>query len=124
MSSETTGNATTPAQNEMRPIIEGIIAEARLARQATFRENRCEERQPFFRSVILEVGGRQYSAFTRDVSDNGMGFLHNAPIAGGEIVVRLNADSPRATRIRMKLMWCMPCGEGWYISGGRFIGMA
>jgi hypothetical protein len=26
-------------------------------------------------------------------------------------------------RVRTRLLWCRQCGDGWYISGGKFLGI-
>ena len=39
----------------------------------------------------------------------------------GEIVLRIPSESFGDVRIRSEVVWCRPCGEGWYLSGARFV---
>ena len=32
-----------------------------------------------------------------------------------------SAKLTRARALRTQIIWCEDCGEGWYISGGRFL---
>jgi hypothetical protein len=85
------------------------------------RDRRTEVRFPFFRPVTLGVDGRRHSAFCREISAIGIGLLHDVELAPAEIEVTLKSKRGHSVRMRTRVLWCRPCGEGWYISGGRFV---
>ena len=85
-------------------------------------ERRSEPRHPFFSPVsVTTCGGTKcWSAFAREISRSGIGLLHNMPLEPSEVMLTIGAGEA-ATRFRTELIWCRPCGEGWYLSGGRFL---
>ena len=87
-------------------------------------ERRAENREPFFSLVRLsfaEDPRRQYSCFSRDISATGIGLLHFMRVEPGEIVLKIPSKSFGDVRMRCEVVWCRPCGEGWYVSGARFV---
>ena len=87
------------------------------------RERRADVRYPFFRPVSLSVAGRRHAGFSREISATGVGLLHNFPIPPGDFEVAIPSRRGHSVRVRTRLVWCRPCGEGWYISGGQFVGI-
>ena len=87
-------------------------------------ERRDHTRQPFFGPVTIVVpeNGKQrdYSCFSRDISPTGIGLLHNMPFECGEVTLTVQRQSGDVC-FRGEIIWCRPCGEGWYLSGVRFI---
>ena len=99
--------------------IQRILAKA----QRFDEERRMAGRHPFFYPVLLRLhqGTQQYSAFTRDISEGGIGLLHSMPIEPQTLTVITRLDSgDEQVELPIRLVWCLPCGEGWYISGGAF----
>jgi hypothetical protein len=98
-----------------------LLADAREAAE----ERRKEKREPFFGPaivVVVESGVRRsYSCFCRDISLGGVGLLHNMELKTGEIVVKVFRKSGTEVCFRSLLLWCRPCGEGWFVSGARFL---
>jgi len=85
-------------------------------------ERRAESREPFFSPVTVTLEGQQqFSCFSRDISPSGIGLLHYMAVEPGEVVLTIPSKSCRHVRIRAKIVWCRPCGEGWYLSGARFL---
>lgn len=87
-------------------------------------DRRGEPRNPFFRPVSILLDGpqrRMYSAFSREISRSGIGLLHNMPLEPGEMTLVVLGPVGEVCRFRTQLVWCRPCGEGWFLSGGRFI---
>ena len=84
-------------------------------------ERRSESRHPFFCPVaILSDHGKNWSAFAREISRSGIGLLHNMPLEPGEVTLQISIPSgPK--KFRTQIVWCRPSGEGWYLSGGRFL---
>jgi len=88
-------------------------------------ERRAEVRFPFFRAASIEMDdGHQFAAFTRDISNLGIGLIHNVGLAPGEFDVTISSETSIWIKVRTRIDWCKSCGEGWYISGGAFIGTA
>lgn len=88
-------------------------------------DRRSDVRLPFFRSASIDMrDGRQYSAFTRDISSFGVGLIHNMELVPGEFDLRISSARDYWVRVRTRIEWCKSAGEGWYISGGVFVGTA
>jgi hypothetical protein len=85
------------------------------------RDRRAEIRYPFFRAVGLQVDGQRVSAFSREISPSGIGLLHNMELPPTEVEVTVPSRRGHSVRMRVRIVWCRPCGEGWYISGGRLV---
>ena len=95
------------------------------AHQDVRKDRRAETRYPLFRQISLQVpGGPVCVAFSREISAVGIGLLHNVPLAPGEVELSIPSRKGYSIRVRTKILWCQPCGEGWYISGGQFVGTA
>ncbi len=107
-----------------RQIEQAVLRLLSTARSEEQLERRGEPRHPFFRPVSVHIEGpprRQFSAFSREISKTGMGLLHNMPLEPGEMTLAILGPVGEVCRFRMQLIWCRPCGEGWYLSGGQFI---
>jgi len=74
-------------------------------------------------SVPAEVTtsrGNTISAMTREISRFGIGLLHRGPIMPSEVTVRM-ASETREFEYRVAVEWCLPCTNGMFMSGGRFL---
>ena len=102
-----------------------LLTEARELDYQEQAERRSKVRYPFFRAVTLvaDADGRNYSAFTRDISRSGVGLLHSMRLQMGPATLAVPSEQT-GMRARIDIVWCRPCGEGWYISGAEFIGLA
>jgi hypothetical protein len=89
-----------------------------------FNERRSEQRYPLFRRATLFRRGQRFSAFTRDISVAGIGLLHGVELQPGEIEVSIAGERGYGVRVRAAVVWCRYCGDGWYISGARFLSLA
>lgn len=94
------------------------------AHQDNQRDRRSTTRYPFFRRVSIRVDGETPIAFSREISTAGIGLLHDVELTPGEIELSIPSKRGYAIRVRTRILWCQPCGEGWYISGGLFVGAA
>lgn len=101
---------------ELQPRVEKLIDQAK--DQAAL-DSRTEARFPLFQPVSLFRGTHLLSAFSRDVSESGMGLLHDMPI-GGEYTISVHDATGHQYELTGVVLWCRPCGQGWYISGLRF----
>ena len=87
-------------------------------------ERRVQEREPFFAPVRVSLAQgtrREFTCFSRDISSAGVGLLHFMEVEPGEIVLTIPSESCGDIRIRCEIVWCRPCGDGWYTSGARFV---
>lgn len=64
--------------------------------------------------------GNLVSAMTREISRFGIGLLHRGSVAPGEVTVKMASES-REYSYRVAIEWCVPCENGMYMSGGRFL---
>ena len=87
-------------------------------------DRRSEQRHPFFRPVTLStigVGGHSFSAFARDISASGMGLLSHASLLPTKVSLAISIEPGGKIDLTGEIMWCESCGEGWYLSGVRFL---
>ncbi len=88
-------------------------------------DQRAEVRFPLFRPVMVSLAnGQSYSAFSREISTSGMGLIHNYELPPSEVELSICSEEGYSVKVRTQIIWCRACGEGWYISGGRFVGKA
>lgn len=72
---------------------------------------------------ITTSRGNIISAMTREISRTGLGLFHRGAVQPSEVRVKM-ASETREFEYRLLLEWCQPCGNGMFISGGRFLGKA
>ena len=117
----TTGPKVVSDPRQVSEHIEELLDEA-MAREQT--DRRAEVRYPFFchTHITLQDGlDRQFTAFSREISLSGVGLLHNMPLERQEVVIAFNRQDGAPIHLRAEIVWCRPCGEGWYLSGGKFL---
>lgn len=119
---------TTPSRQPpvlaQRQIEQTVLRLLSAAREEQPLERRGEPRSPFFRPISVLLDGpqrRQYSAFSREISQSGIGLLHNMPLDASEMTLAILGPVGEVCRFRAQVVWCRPCGEGWYLSGARFL---
>jgi hypothetical protein len=95
-----------------------LLREMMLIAEEEFMNRRSEKRFPFFRPISVEAAGHSYSAFTREICASGMGLLHNVKLPLEEVSI---AFEGRPQKLRLLIERCESIGEGWYISGGKFV---
>jgi len=103
---------------EIRTLLRPIFREAR---DEDSRENPRSARLPFFHPLVVTIGdGCRQSAFSRDLSANSIGLLHNFTLPLEEVGISIATGRGYSVKVRVRILWCRPCGEGWYVSGGTF----
>ena len=110
------------AADQLGQVVGSLLNEA----MAADRDRREKARHSFFCPVAVTVQNdarRSFSAFSRDISPEGIGLLHNMPLPAGEVTITIPTRSAGLRRLRTEIVWCRPCGEGWFLSGGRFLGV-
>jgi hypothetical protein len=104
-----------------------IASWVRMAENAA-RDGESEQRRyPFFQKVTIERDRDSMgtvTAFTRNISTNGIGLFHNAPLDKEKVRVIIPTRKGQTVGVDVALRWCVPCGNGWHISGGRFVDLA
>lgn len=89
------------------------------AKDEAQKDDRAQPRYPLFQPVTLRRGLQCLSAFSRDISESGIGLLHDMPI-GGEYKIAIRDGFGCEYELTGEVLWCRPCGQGWYLSGVRF----
>ena len=98
----------------------GLMGELLLLAQTEFNnDRRSDKRFPLFRPVSVQMDGHSFSAFTREICAAGIGLLHSMELPLKEVAIKI-AGQPQ--QLRLQIERCESIGEGWYISGGKFIG--
>lgn len=85
------------------------------------KDRRSDVRYPFFRPVSIQWGGRRHAAFSREISAGGIGLLHNFKLTPCDLEITIPTKRGHSVRMRTRILWCRACGEGWCISGGKFL---
>ena len=105
----------------MQELIERLLSEAQSSRLT---ERRTEPRHPFVRpvKVTLPKGG-VLSAFSKDLSAQGIGVVCATPISAGSMVtLAIHSTKGESVCIRSEARWCDPFGKGWFLIGFKFTG--
>ncbi|HEX3727237.1 MAG TPA: PilZ domain-containing protein [Pirellulales bacterium] len=88
-------------------------------------DRRADVRLAFFRPVTIQLDdGERVDAFSRELSASGIGLVHNISLPPGPLELVISAEQGYSVRVRTDILWCQECGQGWFISGGQFIGVA
>lgn len=95
-------------------------------------ERRTDSRLPFQRAVQViplsdDENGPQFelkiTAYTRDISRNGIGIIHDEPIPGSRVVLKFELLGGETVQLIVDFTWCRYLGDFWYSSGGRLTGV-
>ena len=116
----TTGRAANP---EIERVVNRLIAEDT---QYDQRENRSSLRHKFIRAVDLQLreSGRDLTAFSRNLSADGIGVITNEFVPEGEMaVISIAQLGPGKVLLLGKCKWCKSYGDNWFLSGWQFINL-
>jgi len=106
---------------EMLDAMDVLFSEAK-----SLEDRRADLRIPFFRPVSIMLPGdemQRVSAFSRDLSIMGIGLCHREPLEPGDVVLTVPTEHGELLHFDARITWCHPCGEDWYVSGGRLLGL-
>ena len=103
-----------PSVQDLREVLESI---ERLDVSNLRTHERIELTVP---AEITTSRGNTIPAMTREISRFGMGMLHRGSVSLGDVTVKMASDS-REYCYRVALEWCIPCDNGMFMSGGRFL---
>ena len=86
-------------------------------------ERRAFGREPYVHPAMLELDNdeNRHSAFIRDVSVSGVGLIHFVPIEPQRIAILTRRRNDEVINVLVDITWCVPSGEGCYMSGGTFV---
>jgi hypothetical protein len=103
-----------PSVQDLREVLESI---ERLDGSNNRTQDRIELTVP---AEVTTSRGNTVPAMTREISRFGIGLLHRGSMRLGEVTVKMASES-REYCYRVALEWCMPCENGMFMSGGRFL---
>jgi len=103
-----------PSVQDLREVLESI---ERLDVSNNRANDRIELTVP---AEVTTSRGNTVPAMTREISRFGIGLLHRGSVRLGEVTVKMASES-REYCYRVALEWCMPCENGMFMSGGRFL---
>lgn len=85
-------------------------------------ERRVQRRAPFFRSASVTAveSDRTFRAFTRDISDRGIGLLHEEVFDDDTIRLEFPSELGQPPLFQAKVLWTRETENGWYTSGCEF----
>jgi hypothetical protein len=118
---------TAPVVRPCRETIRQLVASLAPSRSAT--ERRDDRRFPFPYPVriapaendLSETSEPAFTVIGKHLSETGLGFYHEQPLPFRRVNVWLGSRIGLEVGLLMDLSWCRFVGQGWYISGGRFI---
>jgi len=88
------------------------------------RDRRTNPRRSFARPVRIALGRNRkvFHAFSRDLSDRGMGIICQSPLDVHEIGwLTVDLLNSRSVTIRAKSKWSEPFGDKWFLTGWSFL---
>jgi hypothetical protein len=83
-------------------------------------DNRAQPRDPFFRPAKIFVGGKCHTALILNISDTGMGLMHDDALVPGPVQAEIEMCAGRSVRLDALLLWCNSVGNR-FCSGARFL---
>src|SRR5262245_52969960 len=101
--------------------LKALLASSREGDEA---ERRVDQRFPFFAPVTLRPAGaidRPQTAYARELSQGGIGLLNYLPFQVGQVFQITIQNEEFNWQKRCEVVWCQPAGDGWFLSGCRFI---
>jgi hypothetical protein len=111
------GHVATPK------IIRDLLDEAKTELFQELVERRSKVRYPYFNPGSLTMSGdpsRRLSVFTRDLSRNGVGLLHNMDLPLESALLTMARSQGEEVILPIRIAWCRRSGDGWFISGSEF----
>lgn len=102
------------------------VAIGRMLKEAVLceHERRSQKRYSFVRPVTIHLpNGDVQLAFSRDLSDSGIGLIQAEAVDDGRIA-EIEIQTPDDTVcLKAEARWCRDYGNGWFLVGWRFISL-
>ncbi len=110
-----TGNGSKSEDTKIQEFL-GLLIEPDL-------ERRGEDRTPCYRKLTIyaDDGTGPIPAAMRDISETGIGLVHEVPLEPGEYSIRIPINDGPTICARVKIVWCQSTMKHCYISGGPFV---
>jgi hypothetical protein len=106
---------------EMERLRRGLQPLLREARDFDERDGRARMRFPCFRTATMVLdSGLRYPAFSRDISEDGIGLIHEVEMPTSDVVINLETGRGYQVTVRTQINHCRECGQDWFLSDGRF----
>ena len=107
----------------MQEEIDRLLSEIQRLR---LNERRTEPRHSFVRPVQIHFShGPSLSAFSKDMSAQGIGMICNVTMNIGSLAtLEIHSTHGAPVILRSEVRWCVPYGTGWFLVGWKFIGIA
>lgn len=112
-------SATTKRNTCSKNVIRQLV---RTAAKSAESDRRSEQRFPYFRPVAIRINDRCFSAFSRDISFSAIGLINNMEFPEGEAELAIPGERGHIVKVRAHFERCVACGDGWYITAGKFLG--
>ncbi len=116
------GRSRMSEKNRIIQIIESL---RKAEKDEVARERRTSQRLAFVRPVIITIGRdrrTEIKATSKDLSQTGMGLIHDVPFEVGRIgVLTIHRLYDDPLKIRAECRWCQPFCKLWHVSGWRFL---
>lgn len=106
--------------SDMALLVESMVKEE----VAASRERRSAHRVPFVRPVIVQLDGeaQPFYSFSKNISSSGIGLIIRlAPPSGTVAKLSIQRLKGVPTNVRAEIRWAEPFGEGWYLTGWKFL---
>lgn len=107
------GNFVSPTLHDTERLRQRLRPVLREAREMDEQADPTRTRYPCFRpaSIILDSGIR-YAGFSRDISVNSIGLLHDIELPLTELEINIATERGYAVKVRTQITHCAPCGQG------------
>lgn len=91
--------------------------------RAKYRERRTELRESFVRPVSVYIGSDEpLTTFSKNVSRQGIAIVSRRQLEPGTIAtLRIHSLERQNLCFRCEVRWCDPYGDGWFVSGWKFV---
>lgn len=114
----------------MRAQVKGLLAA--MDPRGLEAERRGNRRYPYpylvYLTPVTKDGqspiGESVVVVGKHLSEHGLGFYHPRPLPFRHVIATLETAVGARVGFLMDLTWCRFTREGWYESGGRFLGLA
>jgi hypothetical protein len=112
---------------DLRSHVWALLSSAQFQSRSAERRNSQRFPYPYLVTVTpVDVSGRplpddQFVVVGKNISEGGLSFYHQGPLANRQVIVSLDATDGRWMSFLVDLTWCRFKAQGWYESGGQFL---
>jgi hypothetical protein len=112
---------------DVRSHVWALLSSAQFQSRSAERRNSQRFPYPYLVTVTpVDHSGRpmseaQFVVVGKNISEGGLSFYHQGPLANRQVIVSLDAADGRWMSFLVDLTWCRFKSQGWYESGGQFL---